>query len=383
MKLIHISDLHLGLILNGFDMKEDQQYILDQIIQIISGQNVDGVIIAGDIYDKSSPPAEAVSMFSRFLANISNMGKNIYMISGNHDSAERINYGKEVFCNSGVYISDLYNGHVEPVKAEDEFGPINIYLLPFIKPALVRHAFPNRRIDNYTAALRTAVDAMDVDTSVRNILVTHQFVSGAAVCDSDCQMSLIVGTTEDVDAAVFAPFDYTALGHLHRPQNVGTDRIRYCGTPLKYSFSEADHQKSVTVVNLGPKGDVHIETVPLKPLHDLVRISGDFETVFRPANYPDISPDDYIEVILNEENDIPDAITRLRSVYPNIMKLSYRSSRTAADNAIIIGDADETKSPLELFAEFYETMNQQPLSDKQHDLMNEIINDIWSEHETA
>lgn len=383
MKLIHISDLHLGLILNGFDLKDDQQYILGQIEQIIAGQDADGVIIAGDIYDKPNPPADAVSMFSRFLANISNMGKNIYMISGNHDSAERINYGKEVFCNSGVYISDLYNGEVEPVKVEDEFGPVNIYLLPFIKPALVRHAFPDKRIDNYTAALRTAVEAMDVDTSVRNILVTHQFVSGAAVCDSDCQMSLIVGTTEDVDAAVFAPFDYTALGHLHRPQNVGTDRIRYCGTPLKYSFSEADHQKSVTVVNLGPKGDVHIETVPLNPLHDLVRISGDFETVFRPANYPDISPDDYIEVILHEENDIPDAITRLRTVYPNIMKLTYNNSRTANAGFAIIGDADESKSPAELFDEFYQLMNGTDISETQHSVMSDIINEIWSDDETA
>ena len=383
MKLIHISDLHLGLILNGFDMKEDQQYILDQIIKIISEQNADGVMIAGDIYDKSSPPADAVVMFSQFLADISNMGKSIYMISGNHDSAERINYGKEVFCNSGVYISDLYNGEVEPVKVQDEYGELYIWLLPFIRPSQVRHALENESIKTYNDAIRSAVEAMNVDTSKRNILITHQFVTGAATCDSDCQLSVIVGTTENVNADNFAKFDYTALGHLHGPQNVGTDRIRYCGTPLKYSFSEANQDKSVTVVEFGAKGDVNVRTVPLVPQHNLVRINGNFEEVFNPKNFPNVKNDDYIEITLNEDNEIPDAMARLRSIYPNAMKLIYNNRRTRSDEQIQFGDVDESKSPFELFAEFYEKMNNAPMSEEQSKIMKELIDEVWSDNETA
>ena len=244
MKFVHLSDLHIGKRVNGFSMLEDQKYILDSITEIIKTECPDAVFIAGDVYDKSVPPAEAVQLFDDFLVTLAQLNPKIFVISGNHDSAERIAFGGRLMESDGVYMSPVYNGRVIPVEINDKYGPVRIYMLPFIKPAHVRAAFPDEEIYSYTDAVRTAIDKMNIDTTVRNILITHQFVTGASKCDSE---DITVGGTDNVDAYVFEPFDYTALGHIHGPQNAGSDSIRYCGTPLKYSFSECGHKKSVTV----------------------------------------------------------------------------------------------------------------------------------------
>lgn len=262
MKLIHLSDLHLGKRVNDFSMLEDQQYILAEILQIIDREKPDGVLIAGDVYDKSVPSAEAVALLDDFLVRLSKRELRIFVISGNHDSPERMAFGGRLMERSGVHLAPVYDGRVEPVVLTDEYGPVKLYLLPFVKPSHVRRCFPEREIATYTDAVAAAVEAMGVDTAVRNVLVTHQFVTGAARCDSE---ELSVGGTDNVDASVFDPFDYVALGHIHGPQQVGRETVRYCGTPLKYSFSEAGHKKSVTVVELGAKGSVTIRTIPLKP----------------------------------------------------------------------------------------------------------------------
>ena len=314
MKLIHLSDLHLGKRVNDFSMLEDQQYILAEILQIIDREKPDGVLIAGDIYDKSVPSAEAVALLDDFLVRLSKRELRIFVISGNHDSPERMAFGGRLMERSGVHLAPVYDGKVEPVVLTDQYGPVKLYLLPFVKPSHVRRCFPEREIATYTDAVSAAIEAMEADTAVRNVLVTHQFVTGAARCDSE---ELSVGGTDNVDAAVFDPFDYVALGHIHGPQQVGRETVRYCGTPLKYSFSEAGHKKSVTVVELGAKGAVTIRTIPLKPLRDLVELRGTYEELTLRAFYEGTSyPRDYIHIILTDEDDIPDAVGKLRIIYP-------------------------------------------------------------------
>ncbi|MBR4942213.1 MAG: exonuclease subunit SbcD, partial [Clostridia bacterium] len=253
MKFLHISDLHLGKRVNEFSMLEEQEEILKQLLGIIDAEEPDGILIAGDVYDKSVPSAEAVQLFDNFLADLARRRKQVFVISGNHDSPERIAFGSRIMSSGGIHLSPVYSGKVKPVTMEDEFGSVNVYMLPFIKPAHVRRFFEEEDIENYTDALQVAIKAMNLDLSARNVLVAHQFVAGSSVCDSE---EISVGGTDNVSSAVFSDFDYVALGHIHGPQNCGSERIRYCGTPLKYSLSEAAHHKSATVVELKNKGEL-------------------------------------------------------------------------------------------------------------------------------
>ena len=349
MKLIHLSDLHLGKRVNEFSMLEDQQYILTEILQIIDQEKPDGVIIAGDVYDKSVPSAEAVALLDDFLVRLAKRDLQVFLISGNHDSPERMAFGGRLMAQSGVHLAPVYDGKVSPITLTDEYGPVNLYLLPFLKPAHVRRCFPEREILTYTDALDAAIEAMGVDTAQRNVLVTHQFVTGAARCDSE---EISVGGTDNVDVLVFEPFDYVALGHIHGPQQVGRETVRYCGTPLKYSFSEAKHQKSVTVVELGEKGAVSVRTVPLTPMRDLAELRGTYEELTFRGFYQGTSyPRDYVHITLTDEEDIPDAVSKLRIIYPNLMKLDYDNKRTRA-GIILEGAEDQQRSPLELLEEF-------------------------------
>ena len=379
MKLIHLSDLHLGKRVNDFSMLEDQQYILAEILQIIDREKPDGVLIAGDIYDKSVPSAETVALLDDFLVRLSKRELRIFVISGNHDSPERMAFGGRLMERSGVHLAPVYDGKVEPVVLTDQYGPVKLYLLPFVKPSHVRRCFPEREIATYTDAVSAAIEAMEVDTAVRNVLVTHQFVTGAARCDSE---ELSVGGTDNVDAAVFDPFDYVALGHIHGPQQVGRETVRYCGTPLKYSFSEAGHKKSVTVVELGAKGAVTIRTIPLKPLRDLVELRGTYEELTLRAFYEGTSyPRDYIHITLTDEDDIPDAVGKLRIIYPNLMKLDYDNKRTRAGIHLEGAEDVQQKSPLELLEEFYSSQNGQPMSEEQRAFARDMMERIWEEDE--
>lgn len=374
MKFLHLSDLHLGKRIYEYSMLEDQAYILTQILQIVDAERPNGVLIAGDIYDKAAPPAEAVALFDDFLARLAARNVSVFVISGNHDSPERIAFGAQLVRRSKVYLSPVYDGHVEPITLEDGYGLVDVFLLPFLKPMHVRRYFPDAAIDSYTDAIACAVAHMPIDPTRRSVLVTHQFVTGAERCESE---EISVGGSENVDAAVFEPFDYVALGHIHGPQNVGTHRVRYCGTPLKYSFSEARHQKSVTVVELGEKGASIIRTVPLKPQHDLLVLRGTYQEVTAQTFYQAIDQNAYVHITLTDEEDVPEAIGKLRAVYPNLMKLEYDNSRTRG-NAEILGLSDiERRSPLELFGAFYEQQNNQPLSDIQRTYLAGLIEQIW------
>lgn len=379
MKFIHLSDLHLGKRVNEFSMLEDQRYILAEILEIIDREAPDGVLIAGDIYDKSVPSAEAVALLDDFLVRLSARNLQVFLISGNHDSAERMAFGGRLMAGSGIHMAPVYNGTIPPLTLTDIHGPVDLYLLPFLKPAHVRRCFPDQEITSYTDAVKAAIDAMPLDTTRRNVLVTHQFVTGAARCDSE---ELSVGGSDNVDAAVFAPFDYVALGHIHGPQQVGRETIRYCGTPLKYSFSEARHQKSLTVVELEEKGHVTVRTVPLHPLRDLVELRGTYEELtlrdfYESAGYRQ----NYVHITLTDEDDIPDAVGKLRILYPYLMKLDYDNSRTRA--GLLPTDGFEnapSRSPMELLETFYEAQNGQAMSDAQRSYARDLIEHIWEEN---
>ena len=375
MKLIHLSDLHLGKRVNEFSMLEDQEYILTKIINIIDEEKPEGVIIAGDVYDKSVPSAEAVELFDDFLVRLAKRNLKVFVISGNHDSAERIAFGGRLMDKSGIYMSPVFGGKVEPITLKDDFGDVNIYMLPFIKPSNVRRFYPENEIVTYTDAVKTVIDNMEIDTSKRNVLVTHQFVTGAVRSESE---DISVGGTDNVDASVFEGFDYVALGHIHRSQKCGSDYIRYSGTPLKYSFSEANDKKTVTVVEMNDKGNITLDFVPLIPKRDMVEIKGTYDELTLKSFYENTTyQDDYIHITLTDEEDIPDVLTKLRVIYKNIMKLDYDNKRTRTMNEISgAGDVKE-KTPFEHFSEFYELQNGQPLSEEQTEFVSDIIEQLW------
>lgn len=374
MKLIHLSDLHLGKRVNGFSMLEDQQYILSQILRVIEQERPDGVLIAGDVYDKSVPSAEAVALLDDFLVCLSRQGAPVFLISGNHDSPERLAFGGRLMEASGIYLSPVYDGKVEPIRLADQYGPVDIYLLPFVKPVHVRRFFPETEIVTYTDALRAAAGAMNIDPAVRSVLVTHQFVTGAERCDSE---EISVGGTDNVDVSVFDGFDYVALGHIHGPQQVGRETVRYCGTPLKYSFSEAGHKKSVTVVELAEKGSVKIRTVPLTPLRDMVKLRGTYSELACKSSYEGTTyQEGYIHITLTDEEDVPDAMSKLRTIYHNLMSLEYDNTRTRTIGVVDGAEEVERKDPLVLLEEFYELQNGQAMSEQQRDFARELMEKI-------
>lgn len=373
MKFLHLSDMHLGKRVNEFSMIDEQKYIIEEILKIVDSEKPDAVVIAGDIYDKSVPSAEAVSLFDDFLFRLSKRKLAVFVISGNHDSAERIAFGSRLMNMSGIYMSPVYNGNVVPVSLEDEYGRVNFYMLPFIKPQNVRSIFPDEDITSYNDAVRTAVEKLNINKEERNVIITHQFVTGAATCDSEEKS---VGGTDNIDAAVFEAFDYTALGHIHGPQNIGSERIRYCGSPLKYSFSEAGHHKSVTIAELHEKGQLSIRTAELIPLHDMRELKGTYSEITLKENYFGTAVDDYIHITLTDEEDIPDAMAKLRIIYPNLMKIDYDNTRTRTVNKISGAVYAETKTPSRLFSELYERQNNQPMTEEQTEYINRLIAEI-------
>lgn len=380
MKLFHLSDLHIGKRVNEFSMLEDQKYILRQILKAAKEYQPDGIILAGDIYDKPVPAAEAVQVFDDFLTSLSEMKLPVFMISGNHDSAERVSYGGRLMKKSGIYVAPVYEGKTEKVELKDDYGKVCIHLLPFIKPAAVRHAFEGGEYEkeaetvcDYQSAVKMAVSHMEIEEGARNVLVAHQFVTGAMRCESE---EVSVGGLDNVDASVFDDFDYVALGHIHSPQAVGKEQVRYCGTPLKYSFSEAGQEKSITVVELKEKDNTQITFIPLQPLRDMRKIRGSYMEVTARSFYENDSCDDYLHVTLTDEEDILDGLQKLRVIYPNIMQLEYDNRRTRENMELTAAQAVEKKSEMELFMEFYELQNNQSMSQVQEEFVRNIIQEV-------
>lgn len=375
MKLVHLSDLHIGKRLHEYSLIEDQRYILDCILNIIEDENADGVIIAGDVYDKSVPSEEAVALFDNFLVRLAENKRQTFIISGNHDSAERLSFAGRIIDEAGIHIAEVYSGKTNAYILTDEFGEVCIYMLPFIKPAVVRRFFQDVEISSYTDGIDVAVKNMDIDKRKRNVLVTHQFVTGALRSDSE---DISVGGTDNVDARVFDGFDYVALGHIHKPQNVGGESIRYCGTPLKYSLSEAKDKKSVTIIELEEKGNMTVRTIPLCPMRDVVELKGTYLELTDKSFYDGSTYDsDYVYITLTDENDIVDAAARLSVIYKNLLGIRYDNTRTRKNTEIKTDALADVKSPLELFSEFYELRNNIPMNNEQTEYLKELIEEVW------
>lgn len=378
MKLMHLSDLHLGKRLNEFSLLEDQSFILQQLVELVRSEQPDCVLLAGDIYDKPVPPAEAVTLFDDFLNKLAQL-TTVCVTSGNHDSAERLAFGAQLMREGGVHFCGLYTGEPQCVTLQDAYGSVHVYLLPFLKPAHVRHCLPPteaEQVTTYHEALRCAVERLHINAAERNVLVAHQFVTGAQTAGSE---AVNVGGVDNIGAEVFAAFDYTALGHIHRAQNVGSERVRYSGTPLKYSFAEWQQEKSVTLVELGEKGSVSVTALPLAPLRDLRKLRGSYEELMSRDFYDELPKDrdgllrDFYHLTLTDEEDVPDAVQKLRSVYKNLLQLEYDNKRTRTDNAIEGAERVAEKSPLELMEEFYQLQNNQALSEKQRAYLQGLL----------
>lgn len=379
MRFIHLADLHIGKRVNEFSMMEDQKYILRCVLELVDeqkekGKAIDGVLIAGDVYDKSVPAAEAVQLLDWFLTELVARNLPVYMVSGNHDSGERLSFGAHLLEKSGVYLRSVYDGCLEPIELEDSYGKLNLYMLPFVKPAHVRKALDDDTITTYQDAVCAVLEHASIKQEERNLLIAHQMVTGAQRCDSE---EISIGGLDNIDADVFDIFDYVALGHLHGPQKVGRDEVRYAGTLLKYSFSECVHKKSVTIVEFCEKGKVSLETIPLVPLRDMRQIEGRYEEVMSKEYYKDSNKEDYLKIVLTDEEEIPDVLGRLRTVYPNIMKLEYNNTRTRSSKSIEQAEITENKQPMDYLEEFYEVQNNQKMSADQQIIVSDLIEKIW------
>ena len=379
MRFLHTADLHIGKRVNEFSMLEDQEYILRQILKTADKEQVEAVLIAGDVYDKQVPSAEAVRLFDWFLTQLNSRKLPVFVIGGNHDSVERLSFGAQIMEESGVYLTQSYDGKVVPVRLEDEYGPVNLWMLPFLKPAMVKRFFPEQDIVTYQDALETVIGNMELNREERNLLIAHQFVTGAVTGGSEDSVEVFVGGVENVDASVFADFDYVALGHIHRAQSAGGEQILYSGTPLKYSFSEIRHEKSVTIAELKEKGSLTVHQEPLKPLHDMREIRGSYEELVLRENYQGTDLEDYLHVILTDENDVPDVIGRLRSIYPNIMKLDYDNQRTRRNQELMKEEAAVEQSPMELLGQFFLQQNNQEMSPEQTEYARTLMETIRKE----
>lgn len=395
MKLIHTADLHIGKSVCEHSMLDEQRFILANILEVVATEKPDALLIAGDVYDKSVPSAEAVAVLDEFLVQLSKTGTKVFVLSGNHDSAERIAFGGRIMADRGVYMSPVYSGAFTPVTLKDELGEVDVWMLPFVRPATVRACLESdddrAQVTDYTSATRMAIAQMKFADGRRNVLLAHQFVTGAERSDSEES----VGGLDNVDALVFEGFDYVALGHIHKPQNVAKDaagvaRVRYSGTPLKYSLSEKDHKKSLTVVELGGKtqsglADISVREIPLKPAHDVREIRGTFAELVSPEYQrkqvaEGLKLDDYVYVKLTDENDVPDAALKLRGIYPNLMMLDYDNERTR-NQRIMVGDTKvEQRTPMELFGEFFTDMTKRELNEEESKFVQDIIEGIWEEN---
>jgi exonuclease SbcD len=366
MKFIHLSDLHIGKRVNEFSMLEDQKFILNQILDITKA--ADAVVIAGDVYDKPIPSSEAVELFDNFLTSLAAANIPVLIISGNHDSPERIDFGSRIMSGQGIHIAGIFSGALEKVSVCN----VDFYLLPFVKPANVKRFYPDENIDTYEDAIRVIIENTPIDGKRKNVLVAHQFVTASHCdtirCDSE---SISVGGVDNIDFSVFDKFDYVALGHIHSAQSIGRDTVRYAGTPLKYSFSEARHNKSVTSVTIDE--DISIELLPLTPLRDMREIKGEINTLLSPEIYSQGSTDDYMHITLTDEDEILDAIGKVRAVYPNVMVLDFQNSRTNISNTIEVAENAEKKSSLQLFDEFYEMQNNVKMNDEELKIISEIF----------
>jgi len=380
MKFMHLADLHIGKIVNGFSMLEDQIFILDQIVQYVREYKPHAVVMAGDIYDRPVPNTEAVKVFDQFLTDLARENTVVLIINGNHDSPERLGFASRIMYDRNIYLYGTLDGQMRKIPVEDEHGRVFFHLLPFIKPSIVRPFYTDTEIENSNDAVKAVIEAAELDKNSRNVLVAHQFVisSGSEPERSESEIGP-VGGIDSIDADMLKDFDYVALGHLHGPQKIGFDHIRYAGSPLKYSFSECHHKKSVTLVELEEKGSMEITRLPLKVRRDMRRIKGPIAELMSDSIVAQGAPEDYLHITLTDEDEIFDAIGKIRSVYPNVMMLSFENARTEAISDFSEISTNDSIAPSELFGSFFLAQNGAEMSPEQAAAANALLEQIGGE----
>lgn len=380
MKFAHLADLHIGKRLYEYSLVENQKDILNKIVELVKANCVDGVVISGDIYDKSVPPVDAVEIMDDFLSALSSLEIFIIIIGGNHDSVVRLSFASKILEKNNVYISPVFNGNVEKVEMTDKFGRINFYLLPYIRPVNVRRAYEDFEGETFTEALKFVMDKINPDTSMRNVLVSHQFVTGAQKSDSE---EIYVGGSENVAYTLFDDFDYVALGHLHMPQAVGRETVRYAGTPLKYSFSEISHKKSMTIVDIREKGKVEIEVIPLIPTQGLVELKGSLKELINDSVVASVECNSFVKITLTDEVLKNDALDVLKQFYPYIVSIGYDNSMTRQNNVVQSRAVSEEQRPEEIVEELFVQQNNRQMNDVERGLIEKLVKKVWErEYET-
>lgn len=372
MRFLHISDLHLGKRVYEYSMLEEQKNALWQVLSAVDEKNVEGLFIAGDIYDKSIPTIEAIELFDSFLVELSNRNIDVYIISGNHDSPERVGFGADFFKSNRIYISKSYDGDIQYVDKEDLYGKIRIHLIPFLKPANVRRFHQEMEIADYNSAIRTVVEDIKLCEDGRNVVLVHQFITGAVRSQSE---ESFLGGMDNIEYDLFDEFDYVALGHIHKSQAMGRQQVRYSGALVKYALDEINQVKSMTLVEIKGKGEVEIETIPIKPIHDMRRVEGTYMELTDRNNYVNTKVDDYLHVVLKDEEDVPDALRKLRVIYPNILKLEYDNTRTRLKNSVIEGKGVRRKEPMEYIEELFRKQNNEDMTSEQATVLKNIMED--------
>lgn len=383
MKFIHLADLHIGKTVKDFSMLEDQHFVLNKVIDVIKKKKIDAVLIAGDIYDRTIPPEDAVRLFDDFIYELSEIPVKVFLISGNHDSDERLNFGSRLFVDKDVFFCTKFNGSLYKKTIEDEYGPINFYLMPFVKASQVRHFFPDDEIENYDQAVRLIIDSTDVNTKERNVILAHQFVAGTSdkilLSGSESPSVANVGLVEQIGYNCFDNFDYASLGHIHKAQRIGRDEVRYSGTLLKYHVDEVNDEKSFPIVTLGKKGLVDIDLYKVKPLHDMRSIKGPMKELLSKENVTNVK--DYIFVTLTDEDVVTDAMTIFRQTYPNTMQIRYENSHTKEVAAVDPSEIVEMRSFPELISDFYQTMYGTEISEEEIMVMKKVAGKVGVYHE--
>lgn len=382
MKFLHLGDLHLGKSLGDFDLIEDQRYILEQIQHIIKQESVDAVLIAGDVFDKSIPSEAAVNLLNDFLYDLKCLNVKTFMISGNHDSDDRLNYGSKLFETSDIFISAVYGGTLQKQVLKDAHGEICVYLLPFVKASQVRHYFPDSKIESYDDAVRVILSHAEIDPKKRNLIVAHQYVTGHSgdpqLGGSEGIGTQSVGNVEKIGSSCFDVFDYVALGHIHSPQRVGREEVRYSGSPLKYSLSEVNNEKSVPIITFGEKGDIQVDLIPLKPLRDMRHLRGRLRNLLDSKNVMNVN--DYIYATLTDENIIQNAMSIFQDTYPNTVKIDFDNSHTRQIEQVDITGIEDNKSFPELISDFYRMMYDCEISEEEMDVMIAVAQEVGLLH---
>lgn len=370
MKFMHLADLHIGKRVNGYSLIEDQEFVLEQTLEIMKLERVNALLIAGDVYDKSIPAGEAVSLFDKFIVKVFREKIPVFIISGNHDSAERLAFASRIIDECDIHFAPVYQKEIKPWTLKDAFGEVDFWLIPFIRPTDVRRFWPDEKIDSYTDAMRVVMEHLELTKGRRNVALVHQFITNSERCDSEEQ---VIGGLDNVDCDVFDKMDYVALGHLHGPQSVGRETIRYAGSPLKYSFSEINHQKSVTIVEL--EDEIRVRTIPLAAKRDWVELRGSFDEIISNKVENPHSKEDYYRIILTDEVRIPDVAERLRACYPNWMCIEY-----AFQKEVIMANVSRPvveMSPEQYFAELFRRQMGREMNEGEKNVIDALMADVW------